>query len=626
MNVAWLLTAALLTNTPEPIVHFDLRPTLKNDMNDPVQVRQAWDLCHAAATLQGVVNRKAPRLYLRYVQAYNMDIDEYWWKKNSEPGAWMAGREVRNITDIAELVQHFRKDIRGVVVYDERVAATSNLASTLAGVRDLIAVRFDPRPDSLYSKLVAGGPKLPVAEKLMAPDGGPLFTGQGTIPGTEVRSTGSAKCDAYLWLKHHYLDNGKVDPCFAGYYIDAYWLTKPLKSIPNHHTLTNHDYFVAKRGWFFDLNIWEDEATVDDPGQKPGSDLRALEALMRSAYQLGGKDRLIHVGGFTPWFAKYTTTGAGSKHGDVATEWQTSQLLSAYNAFVDADACGLGAMANASFHMHFPLKDKYPQKWVTRDELRQRGYLKADGTVDFRDREFIVLYVGDYDACAWIYQALPTLWDHPQRGKVPLMWCLTPVAERRVPMAMDYVRRTASPADYFAAADNGAGYLNPGMLQEPRGMSGLPEALDLWAAHCKPYYQRWDIGITGFVIDGNGPGLNKKGLDCYASFSPRGIVPQKVPATLLHGTMPVIRASYDLNHDPPQSAEVIRDRIRVRTVPFHWFRAILRGPDWYVSLHQKLAEIDPKITWLDAPTFFELYRVYLETTPEAAAGKIESPF
>src|SRR3546814_5419732 len=107
------------------------------------------------------------------------------------------------------------------------------------------------------------------------------------------------------------------------------------------------------------------------------------------------------------------------------------------------------------------------------------------------------------------------------------MWCISPVLEERVPMALAYRRETATPNDYFAAADNGAGYVMPGMLQEPRPVSGLPDGLKTWEKHCLPYYHRWDLTITGFIIDGNSPGLNKEGLDTYARFSPNGIVPQK---------------------------------------------------------------------------------------------------
>ena len=48
------------------------------------------------------------------------------------------------------------------------------------------------------------------------------------------------------------------------------------------------------------------------------------------------------------------------------------------------------------------------------------------------------------------------------------MWCISPVLAERVPHIMHNFRTTATENDYFAAADNGAGYIMPGMLQEPK--------------------------------------------------------------------------------------------------------------------------------------------------------------
>ena len=136
-----------------------------------------------------------------------------------------------------------------------------------------------------------------------------------------------------------------------------------------------------------------------------------------------------------------TVDGIGRVEVRVPTEWELSKICSAYNAFIDADALGLGAMANASFFMHFPLKEKYPQPWAAREQLVNRGYLTDDGKVNFAGRDFIIFYVGDWDAASWVYQCLPGIWDHPDRGKVPLMWCISPVLDRRAPMVLDYLRR-----------------------------------------------------------------------------------------------------------------------------------------------------------------------------------------
>jgi hypothetical protein len=620
--LSWSVAVASLAVAP-PIDVYDLTDALKFDLKDEAQAARAWDYVHAVAALQGIVNRDAPRLYLRFVENGGRNIDDYWLDRMSERGQWLAGRRRVKLADMDSLIRKYRRSIKGVVVYDPKVPATSNIASTIAGVESLIPVRFDPEPESMYSRLV-GGMRLPIVRRLVREDGSSIFTGAGTIPETNMPSIGSAKCDAYRWLIAKYVETGKVDAGYGAYYIDAYWI-KAVKHFPapNHHTLTNHDYFIAKKAFFFDLDVWDDESPVDDPGAKHGTDAETIRALLLAAYKQAGKDRMIHIGGFTPWAYKYTDArGAGGTMGGVATEWKYAEIASAYNAFMDADAFGLGAMANASFYMHFPLAKQYPQSWVTRKELMDRGYLTQDGKVAFNDRQFMIFYVGDWDAAAWVYQHMPIVWDHPDRGKIPLMWCVSPVLERRAPMAMDYLRRTATRNDYFAAADNGAGYINPGMLQEPRPISGLPSGLDAWARHCKPLYEAWGITISGFVIDGNAPGLNSKGLDCYASFSPNGIVPQRIPPSLslLHGRMPVLRADYDLGDAADKAANIILERVKVRQVPFHWFRAILKSPDWYIQVYDRVRASNPKVELLDAPTFFELYRVYLETTPAAAKG------
>lgn len=626
--VSFLLLSTFIRAEPleegkkQPISFFDLGYTLAFNENDPADIRKTWDHAHAVATLQGIVNRESPRLYVLFVENEGINIDRYWWEKYRKPGEWLNSRDTIVYSTIVELVNAHKSDIKGAVVYDPAVAATSNVASAVAGVEDVIAIRYDTAPASLYSKLVLNGPKLPVKVWLLNKDGSSLFTGKGNIPGTSRSSSQSAKNDAYLWFLEKYMKTGKSNTEYGGYYIDQHWMEKPTATRRNHHTLSNHDFFVSRKGFFFDLSPWGDEPATDEPHQKAGTDLNTLKELLLTAYRQNNGE-MCYIGGFPPWIFKYTKHAGGS-HEDVPTEWEYSRIISAYNAFKDADAIGYGALANASFWQHFPLKEKYEQPWVTKPDLIKRGYLTADGKVNFMGRQFFVFYVGDYDASSWLSQTTPTIWDNSDRGKVPLMWSISPVLEERVPMALDYRRKTATENDYFAAADNGAGYLMPGMLQEPRPISGLPSGLENWVAHNKPYYKRWDISITGFIIDGHAPGLNKKGLDAYAEFSPNGIVPQKTPLTLLHGDMPVIRSDYDIVQDNPgEAAQQILERIKIRPIPFHWFRNILKSTTWYVNVVDKLNQADPSIELLDAPTFFELYRIWLKNNPEAADGQIK---
>ena len=614
LAVSVFCSEILLAESRDPVRILDLRTLNELDLKEQEKAEQLWDIMHTTATLQGIVNRNSPRLYIRYVKnGQGENVDDYWWNKYRQAGQWLAGRDTIAYTELSDVVTVFRKEIRGVVVYDSKVASTSNIASSVAGIENLIAVRYDISPNSLYTRLVLQGPKLAVKCWLVNKDGSSLFTGKGRIAGTGQPSTGSLKIDPYVWFIEKYLKTGKCNTEFAAYYIDQYWKQRPFAAVKNHHTLSNHDFFVSKRAFFFDLSPWGDEPATDEPSQPVGTDLNTLKEMLLLAYQQNKNEKMCYIGGFPSWAYKYTMHASGI-HDDVPTEWEFSRIISAYNAFKDADAISYGALANASFWQHFPTKKKYAQDWISRKELQKRGLLTADGKVNVDGRNFIIFYVGDYDASAWISQRTPSIWDDPNRGKLPLMWCISPVLAERVPHIMHNFRTTATPNDYFASADNGAGYIMPGMLQEPRGLSGLPSGLEVWGRHCKKYYEKWGLSVTGFVIDGQAPGLNKEGLDCYASFSPNGIVPQKVVTASLHGNMPVIRADLDINDDDPKVAAArIVKRVKERSaLPFHWFRNILKQPTWYCEVMDEVKSQDENIVLLDAPAFFELLRIYLK--------------
>lgn len=630
--IYWLLTAALVVSScvfgpKEDYSGVPYTPTVADQVgridlssywSSPLE---CWDEMHALSTLQGIVNRTTATLYIDYVSENGKNIDKYWWDIYSKPGEWLSGVNVETFNTPLEVITAYKGKVKGVVVYDPAVASTSNVASSVAGIEDLIAIRYNPEAGSLYSKVVKAG-LLPVKVWLVNEDGTTKFTGTGTIPGTALPSTGSAKCDAYYWFIENYIKTGKCDTNWAGYYIDQFWLGCPLNVKGDLHCLTNHDFFVSKRGFFFDLCPWGDSVN-DEPGQPAGTDLQTMRDLMMAAYQSRDPESICYVGGFPSWAHKYTNAQGGSRDA-VATEWEFTRILSQYNACIDADAINNGALANASFWQHFPLKAEYPQPWVTRESLKERGLLKEDGTVNLdEDREYYIFYAGDWDAASWIYQQAFNVWDDPQRGSIPLMWPIGPALSLRSPQVLHYFYTTASANDYFVAADNGAGYLNPGELQEPR-QSGLPSGINAWKKHCTKFYKQWGMTVTGFIIDGFSSGMSEEGLDAYASFSPNGIVLQRASTAItLHKGMPVLKANpNDLNKDnsavteAARLAENIRQERESTGQRFHWCRVVLAKPSWYKTVVETLSSSHPNYILLDAPSFFELVRISEETRAE----------
>ena len=589
-----------------PLYTYDLAPVLAYDLHTERGSRKAWTEAHLVAALQGLVNRNRPRLYITYVSGDTGrpgGVDRFWLDHLRAPGGWLAKMPLRPLPTLESLVQTFRPQIKGIVLYDLHVPATSSVASTAAGCEDLLPVAYDPAPGSVYDRLVAHGPRLPVRLRLLHTDGSPLFTGA---------ETGSAKCDAYLWAKRHYLDTGRCDPTLLAYYIDSWWLTAPTKSGPDTHGLSDHDYFIAHRAFFFDLSPWDDEKPQDDPDQPLGADTRTLTAILRTAYNQTLGRSMIHVGGFVPWAWKYTRT-AGGGHGDVATEWRYAAILSCFNAYMDADALGLNAMANASVFALFPRQTHYPQAKPTAADWAKAGDL--DGTGGVAPYTYITFYVGDYDSAAWLYQRLPALWNDPACGSVPLGWAFNPNLADRFPIGLDWARRTATANDHFMAGDSGAGYLNPGNLDGDRPFSHLPSGLTAWEAHCRRYYQAWGLSLTGFVIDGDARPMSAAALAAYARFSPDGFVAQKLPAYsgLVPGTQtPYLTMGADMPN-PDQTDEAVHrigatlEGDRGAGPHFHIFRTIL----WSPSAHQRLftrLRASPNVRIVDPYTLLGLLR------------------
>jgi hypothetical protein len=593
--------------SPNAITVFDVSDLLNLDLNNDQQRHLFWDEMHLVAALEGLVNRDRPRLFIRYLK----DPDDFWWQQMIQPGGWLAGRQIVHVKTLDELLTRFHSFYSGSVVWDERVPATSNLASTIAGCDNVLPLRFDPRTDSLYHRLTPD--TVPVKAALLRKNGSPLFTGTGLIPGTNMPSSGSAKCDAYFWLIKNYLATGKANPLCMGYYLDAFWLNCWKASSPENNTLCNQDFVIARRGVMFDLNVWDDESPVDDPQQRPGTDAATLRSLLRAAYDRFGGNGVIHVAGFVPWAFKYSdfqnaTWSAGSHHKGVSTEWQYAKTLSCFNAYMDADALGFSAMSNASFYQHYPLATHYSQNpKPTGATLAAEGLLDGQGCVV--PRTYVAFYVGDYDSAAWLYHKLPTMWADPARGTIPLSWAFNPNLCERFPLGMVWSRQRQTNNDWFVAGDSGAGYLNPGYLTPPRPLSGLPSGLLPWEQHCDRFYKQWDLSLTGFVLDGFAPGLSGPGLDAYSRFSPDGIVALKIPTQGIHNGMPFLRINADIVGNPSAAAATIMQHVGVGTPSFAVFRSILKTPTWHAQVQQELSRIaGGRIKVVDMYTLLQLVR------------------
>ena len=370
-----------------PVYTLDLRSLEGSAPADLPTRRAQYDLLTAVACVQGIVNRTAPNLYLFYKSAGGTDIDQLWLTRLADPAIGadiLTGRTITPLASLDAVLDTFPTAIKGLAVWDERVPASVNAAFTAAGADDLIAVRFDADPASLYSKLKARG--LPVTVSLVNPDGTSRFKddqGAGLVPDTARQTSQSAKADVYVWAIEKYLKPGKLNPTELGTMLDAFWLAHPGDYNGNLQPtgqlqLPNRDWLVAKRGLPFDLSPWDDVAATDDPGQPIGTD-PAITREIVSAARAKAADQIISVRGFFAWHFKYTTLeGLPAGHEPVMGEWTSVKLISPFAAGLDADAPGHATMANASFFMHVPLSTTPPpQHRPTPEDLIGNGFLKG---------------------------------------------------------------------------------------------------------------------------------------------------------------------------------------------------------------------------------------------------------
>jgi hypothetical protein len=588
---------------PTELVVYNLHSTRNMDP------ARAFEQAHFVSVLQGIVNRERPRLYLKW-----LDADDFWLDRLREPGRWMEHVTVRQIdndkTGLEQLVDIFRDDFEGVVLWDPDVPATSNVASTVGGIENLAPIPLREEHGSLYQRLVTGGPRLEVKRSLVD-----LFTGQGVIPETKEPSSGSAKNDAYRWAVQKYVKSGLSDPARLGYYIDAWWIQNPHGDY-SLHTLTNHDFFVQHQGFLWDLNVWNDETPVDDPGQPMGTDYETLLRLLYSCHERLGPQEMIHCAGFTPWAFKYTTYGsAGGTHGAVPTEWETVRLLSAFDAVLDADAIGLCGLANASVWWHMPRPMQFNQPPPpSYEECRRQGWIDAEGQV--APLTYLLHYVGDYDAAAWLTTEVPPYWNDFRRGEVMLPWAWNPnLMERGAPMFDEFVR-TRTAYDRLWAGDNGAGYLNPTQLFPPRDPSGLPDGSERWIAYCRKFFRKLDYRHVGFVIQGRAGGMTDEARAMYSRFAADGIVEQPIvgaAADRLFGRMPILDMSHNGIGDIDAGVRDIRNLATPGATDFLVIRSVLHPSSYYWEVNRALWRQYPEIDMeeMGPQEFFYLLRHHL---------------
>ncbi|MBR3844005.1 MAG: hypothetical protein IKM39_00685, partial [Clostridia bacterium] len=413
--------------------------------------------------------------------------------------------------------------------WDGNVPATANVAGTICGLDGYLPVLAE---SPLHHTLVEMG--VPVKQSLV----GMFENGKRgqKIQGTTIDSTGSAKNDAYLWAMEKYFD--RCSSHYLAYILDGAVVLKGYDAYEDHptallpdaagHCLSNHDYLIARRCFFYDLDPYKYEAACDDPAQKEGlapqgTDNATMIKIFERRFKRanGAFGQLL---GFPPWWVKYTTHPDGNPQGtqkNFFIEWYYVEYITCYNLAKEADAAHPCSMTNGSFYY----------KYVPRYKEYETNK-KADNITYDPNTYYYTLYIGDYDSSAWLKQHMYKMWVYRggdrKLGQVKMMWSINPNLSERVPMVFDYLYENQSENDYFVGGDGGAGYIFPEALFSNKTLVNIQmkrpveneNAGDIFAAYSKKFYDRFDMEMTGFIINGGQYTFTKEMASCVSQYSP----------------------------------------------------------------------------------------------------------
>ncbi len=560
------------------------------------------DAARLICSLQGLINRDYETNGNILVYVINDHLDDFWLDYIMGEGKSFHHLALKDLNSFEEFLEIFREIICscGMILWDENVPATANVAATVCGLEGYLPVKYDENDDSLYNQLKKAG--VPEKQSLVG-----LFGKDGSVD----MGSGSAKCDAYLWAMDKYFD--RCSSRYIAYVLDGascsrtspcYNPQSPSNVFSN--CIYNHDYYIARRCFFFDLTCYDKEAPIDDPNQRLGTDRETFIKILRRRYDRANGE-IGQLLGFPPWWMKYTKdSGTG---GVIATvlEWDCVCLGSAFNLAKEADAAHPCSMPNASAYCNYKSHVK-EYRWP-----RPKERLKFD-----KNTKYFTIYGGDYDSAAWLRNHVCNFFSHENaRGSLPINWAFNPNLSERAPMVFDYVYENMTDNDFFVAGDSGAGYVIPYGLTAECDYRENPPAIFEWAEYSKPYYERFDYDITGFIINGNETVTNEI-MAAFNRISPKGSFHNslKRPLTVYNGT-PYLHLQNEVSGKPdrieaslPVMYEYMSDYMG--KFNFSGYRTVCDSPDETKQLVERFIayakEHDPRFEYkyVDIHTFFDL--------------------
>ena len=429
----------------------------------PNNGNEKYDIAITAATLQGLYNRDAEHPLYLYSDEKALSATKEMLNLMRSNGYWLADTDRVDLSsDLKELFALAKDDIKSVILWDEAVPATVNVATTMAGVENGIVMT-----PTQYDKFADA---LPADVNVISLVG--RFTGE---------ETGSKKNDAYRWAIREYLEKGRCTTAYICSFEDAAF----AREKGNVRYAYPRDLAVQHGAFVFDLSPWDDQIPKDDQGQEMGTDVDTYYMMLEALQTVRGTTKLTEIVGFFP-AEKYSKSGNDEtwecKYDGTQCEWKYAWRFTPYQCYWNPSA---EYAANMSLHSRYEVKTPLEQNRPEADLILR----------DSEDVIYMMIVMGDYDSVGSLYTKMTVNWKNDKRGQIPLAWSLNPNLIEHYPDIIEYFYNTATPNDYFVANVGGAGWYNPSRVEDTE------EQWEMWLAHHKKYFNLTDMSVSPDMWD-----------------------------------------------------------------------------------------------------------------------------
>jgi hypothetical protein len=467
------------------------------------------------ATLQGIVNRAKPRIYLL---------------ENKEEGkfAWLNDLDVPyKVRDNNwDIVKSFKNEIKGIIVYDPKIPDSINVATTLAGLKD--AVIASPE---LVPQLTAAPYNLKVLEDLQGRFKNRMdaYTWQydnlwkqtthrmliGLSPDTSVRipsglptsfkliaeettqerdannrkvydmdlSASLGKESVYLRFEDSFPQDGwgsavhevivKADGQTIAQFVpgtpeeEAYLYDRQSSQVSTgsggHRFADNGRYFVYKftppagtEQLTASVDMWNQFKVFAGNEQPPSSEQKEPYGYLRD-YAVANKAMVFWLEANVPeqkvLFEKILSD---VESGTPYLGWFSNDVEGEFSGVEMASTHGVYVLA----------ADWFSNLTVFSGTKVKSSTPKAVKAPKLENKIYVTYTFSEGDNFQYNQHRMRILWDDPNRGKVPINWTSSPLLYDGAPAILDYFRKTATKNDLLIAGPSGAGYFNPNAWPE----------------------------------------------------------------------------------------------------------------------------------------------------------------